>query len=260
MKKEYVISKDFTLTSNENGSFSAFEISVASAIIMGAQLVEITEDGDALLEMAPGKRIFVSAAKDTATLGKRQQEYDANWYCPFTSKPIAQEIMRRFPMAISSQIFRNGALTGTWIAESNTVYGAGNPHIAGIKHGRDAWCITQSELLNEAITLNALMQAGCHRVAVFYFPAGQDSGELIYVTPESAQIIADDKNLGAVCVFCPSLDKYAVVGAPAGEYDFELENAKLQWQIQVARWSRETGQPLPKLTEELEVTEDEDEA
>ncbi|MEG5932459.1 hypothetical protein UXN85_20550 [Enterobacter hormaechei] len=245
MKKEYVISADFTLSTDEQGAFSAFDLSVAAALVMGARLVEVTEHGDAILEMASGK-VFVSPAKDTATLSARQKEYEAVWFCPFTSKPIAQEIMRRFPMVPSAQAFRNGALVGLWVVESNTVYAAGNPQIAGIQHGADAWCITTSESLNEAITLNALMQAGCNRVAVFHFPAGQNTGQLLFVTPESALTITQDKTLAATSVFCPSLDKYAVVGAPTGELAFELENAKLQWQIQIARWSRETGQPVPQ--------------
>ena len=245
MKKEYLFPGNFSLTANENGTYSAFDLSVAVALVLGAKLEAITADGDALLETAPGEKAFVTTAVDMPTLSEKGKAYGANWFCPFTSKPIAQELMRRFPMMLTGQAFRYGALAAEWVAESNTVYAAGSPQTAGLQHGRDAWCLTASENALEAITLNALMQAGCNRMAAFYFPAGQDSATLIYVTPETAQAITGDANLSAMCVFTPSLVKSAVIGAPDGEHEFELENAKLQWQIQIARWSRETGQPVP---------------
>lgn len=248
MKKEYIINDKFTLAATEQGSYREFDLSVAVAIVMGWQLVEVNEMGDALLEKNE-RRIFVIGApvRDEQDIKAKEKEYDAFWFTPLASMPIAQEIMATCPMILHPVISKHGALVCEWMAESNTIYGAGNIKMVGLLSGRNSWNTTASTNPCQAITINALKMHGVESQAVFNFPGNAESAQLVFVTNEVANYIRSDARLSATCVFAPELDKFAIVGAPKRDYAFELKNAQLAWEIQINRYAHETNTPISQL-------------
>lgn len=257
MKKEYIITPEYVLTANEIGKYSNVGLSVAAAVALGAKIKKVLNSGDVLLEMNEGNLFLATDTVEHSEIAQRCRDHEANWFNPILSKPIAQELLRRFPMVLNPVVFRYGALAAEWLAESNTQFAAGIPSMAGLLSGKDAWVMTTSENALEAITLNALMQWGVERHAVFYFPNGEKSAELIYLTTDGLQVLSKDRQMQTICVQCPALDKYSIVGVPPEEFRFELEAAVLTLQIQVARWMKETGKPAPFISA---PTEEEEEA
>ncbi|MCX8980952.1 hypothetical protein NLN92_23440 [Citrobacter portucalensis] len=256
MTKEYVVTPEFTIKANDKGQWNKADLAVLAAVALGAKIKSILSTGTVLVEMNEGNLFFITESVDNATLSKLSAEHNAHWFNPFISKPIAQELMRRFPMTIEAIVMQYGALKCEWATESNTQFGAGMPHMTGLLNGPDAWVTATSENPMEAITLNALYQLGLERLAAFHFPAGENSAELIYMTIGTAGLIQQNAQLAATTVLVPQLDKYSIAGVQPEEFNTELEFAKATLTIQLARWSKETGQPIPTYGADPETTEE----
>lgn len=253
--KEIIFDESFSLKQNENGLFDRIELEIAASMLLGFHLVERTERGDVIMTNGQGK--FFLTKEDSPSMELIDQlgtEYNAEYLAPMNSKSLCQQLMKVFPMLISSQVANMGELVARWIVESNTVFGAGNPEM-GIRTGRDSWVVTASENICEAIVLNALRQAGCMRQAAIHFTKGIDSASLIWVTPETAAFIQNNPQLSASTVFVPAFDRYALTGVPPEELESELATAKLEWQVAITRFYKAQGQKPPKELFESEHAE-----
>jgi len=253
--KEIIFNESFSLKHNENGLFDRIELEIAASLLLGFHLLERTERGDVIMTNGQGK--FFLTKEDSPSMELLDQlntEYSAEYLAPMNSKSLCQQLMKVFPMFISSQVANMGELVARWIVESNTVFGAGNPEM-GIHTGRDSWVVTASENICEAIVLNALRQAGCMRQAAIYFPKAIDSASLIWVTPETASVIQQNPQLSASTVFVPAFDRYALTGVPPEELESEIATAKLEWQVAITRFYKAQGQKPPKELFESERAE-----
>ncbi len=100
----------------------------------------------------------------------------------------------------------------------------------------------------EAIVHNGLMQAGIGRIAYLYFQQEMEKYNLVFISPQTAEIIKQEPSFWAYCVRVQELDQYAVIGAPEEEKLLAVEKAKLELVVQVAEHKREN---VPELDDSI---------
>ncbi|CDH26767.1 hypothetical protein ACR71G_02190 [Xenorhabdus bovienii] len=141
----------------------------------------------------------------------------------------------------------NGTLVGQWRVASNGA-STGINVITAFLHKLPEFCVTQSENMAEAIVHNGLMQAGIGRIAYLYFQQEMEKYNLVFISPQTAEIIKQEPSFWAYCVRVQELDQYAVIGAPEEEKLLAVEKAKLELVVQVAEHKREN---VPELDDSI---------
>ncbi|PHM51607.1 hypothetical protein [Xenorhabdus hominickii] len=168
-----------------------------------------------------------------------EKQYNSPCYSPMTNELFTRFIMREYPVTIDPIVAVNGTLVGQWRVASNGA-SAGINVTTAFQHKLPEFCVTQSESMTEAIVHNGLMQAGIGRMAYLYFQHDMDSYDVVFISPQIAEVIKQEPAFWAYCVRVAELDQYAVIGVPQEAELLAVENAKLVLVAQVAEYKRDS--------------------
>lgn len=271
MNQKYHLTAEHSISSDENGEFSASSLALALAVVAGWQIGEKTALDDLLVSRAlPGGNIetrFLPTALDKDTVARHANTYGIQPLMPLQSPEFAQLMMTIFPCVITPIISHGGSLRGLWRVESLSGWNAANLMQSGIRYGQDEYVETLSESLPEAIGLNALSRVGIGKQAYFYYPDMRtEDGELVFMGQATINTIQMDSHFMLHLVKAPELDAYAMMQAPEEVIEEARALADAQAVIQKAelakqeeaRKAEEDAGPTPLPPEE--VTEPENPA
>ncbi|MCC8379094.1 hypothetical protein [Xenorhabdus sp. PB30.3] len=246
----YILADNFTLNRSEAGHYATFDLNIATALLAGSTLEGMTDEGDAIMKAPNGLDWIIVKEQDWEREKALMQQYSCPCYNPMNNELFTRVIMRQYPMTIDPIVTANGALVGQWRVSSNGA-STGIPVTTAFQHKLPEFCVTQSENMSEAIVHNGLMQAGIGRMAYLYFQHDMDSYDVVFISPQIADVIKQEPAFWAYCVRAAELDQYAVIGVPDEQKRLAVEKAKLMLVAQVAEYKRDSvsetdGEVLPE--------------
>ncbi|MDE9571125.1 hypothetical protein [Xenorhabdus bovienii] len=236
----YILADNFTLNRSTEGTYSAFDLNIATALLAGSELESMTTEGDAMMKSPNGLNWIIAKIPDFEREKELVKQYNRPCYNPMNNELFIRFIMREYPVTIDPVVTVNGTLVGQWRVASNGA-STGINVITAFLHKLPEFCVTQSENMAEAIVHNGLMQAGIGRTAYLYFEQDMEKYNLVFISPQTAEIIKQEPSFWAYCVRVKELDQYAVIGAPEEEKLLAVEKAKLELVVQVAKYKRESA-------------------
>ncbi|MDC9615502.1 hypothetical protein PSI19_16820 [Xenorhabdus khoisanae] len=239
----YILADNFTLNRSEEGTYSAFDLNIATALLAGSKLEGMTNEGDAMMKAPNGLSWIIAKNHDLAREKELAKQYNCSCYNPMTHELFTRFIMREYPMIIDPVVTVNGNLVGQWRVASNGASTGINVTTA-FQHKLPEFCVTQSESMTEAIVHNGLMQAGIGRNAYLYFQQDMETYDVVFISPQTAEAIKQDSSFWAYCVRVAELDQYAVIGVPEEDELLAVENAKLMLVVQLAEYKNESAPEL----------------
>ncbi|MBD2780842.1 hypothetical protein [Xenorhabdus szentirmaii] len=234
----YILADNFTLNCSDEGTYSAFDLNIATALLSGSKLDSITSEGDAMMRAPNGLSWMIAKHHDVEREKALSEQYNCPCYNPITHELFTRFIMREYPVTIDPIVTVNGTLVGQWRVASNGASTGINVTTA-FQHKLPEFCVTQSDSITEAIIHNGLMQAGIDRNAYVYFQNDMETYDVVFISPQTASVIKQEPAFWAYCIRVAELDQYAVIGVPEEQEQLAVDKAKLALVAQLAEYKRE---------------------
>ncbi|WP_241613048.1 hypothetical protein [Rosenbergiella epipactidis] len=227
---QYLINKDVTVELDENNGISVRDLS-RMMLLLGDQKLTIQGEGyDVFADGDNSLVVVYDSALDAEALAK---EHDGILYSPLHDTALAQVLMRKFNLQLSSIVTINGNLNPQWKAERLGAFMALDEQYSGLVAPQDEPLAFVHPNPISAIALCAMMAAGIGRTTFIAFnEAGNAS--LQYMAHENVPTLFK-KGLGRTVFPAPELDYYNVCGVPNDVLDDAISKARTEYEAAKAQ-------------------------
>jgi len=250
---KYLINKDVTVELDENNGISVRDLSRMMLLLADQKLTIQGEGYDIFADGDNSLVVVYDSALDAEALAK---EHDGILYSPLHDTALAQVLMRKFNLQLSSIVTINGNLNPQWKAERLGAFMALDDQYLGLVAPQDEPLAFVHPNPISAIALCSMMAAGIGRTTFIAFnEAGNAS--LQYMAHENVPTLYK-KGLGRTVFPAAELDYYNVCGVPNDVLDDAISKARTQYEAAKAQ-EKEAAQQAEKekLVEAPVASEDE---
>jgi len=225
---QYVITPDMNIEVDEKGQMSIRDLSRLMLVLADHKLVMAQEGFDLFASVGnPDEQLVVvyDANIDTDALAA---EHAATLYSPLADTSLAQMLMRKFNIHLSSIITVNGNLNPKWKAERLGPYMALSEHYNNLLAPTEEPLSIVNDNPNMAIGLCAAMAIGVGRTTFVSFDAAGNA-KLIYMSHENVPTLFA-KGFGKTIFPASQLDEYIACGAPESLLNEAITKARQEYE------------------------------
>lgn len=225
---QYVITPDMSIEVDEKGQMSIRDLSRLMLVLADHKLVMAQEGFDLFASVGKPEEQLVVVYDANIDADALVEEHNAILYSPLADASLAQMLMRKFNINLSSIITVNGNLNPKWKAERLGPFMALSEQYNALLAPTEEPLSIVNDNPNMAIGLCAALAIGVGRTTFVSFDAAGNA-KLIYMSHENVPTLFA-KGFGKTIFPASQLDEYIACGAPESLLNEAITKARQEYE------------------------------